>query len=70
MMIVLLIVGIILILEFLGALIYAGKSASGLTYVICRPFGIPLNMFVGFILRVALVAFAVFCLIKSIPAIF
>lgn len=70
MMIVLFIVGIVLVLEFVGALIYAGKSASGLSYVICRPFGIPLSMFVGFITRVALIALAVFCLVISIPSIF
>lgn|GEM_PF-5803675 len=69
-MIVLFIVGIILILEFVGALIYAGKSASGLTYVICRPFGIPFSMFFGFIIRILLIALAVFCLVKSIPVIF
>lgn len=69
-MIVMFIVGIILVLEFIGALIYAGKSASGLTYVICRPFGIPFSMFLGFVIRVALIAIAVFCLVKSIPAIF
>ena len=69
-MIALFIVGIILVLEFIGALIYAGKSASGLTYVICRPFGIPFSMFLGFIIRILLIALAVFCLVKSIPVIF
>ena len=69
-MIALFIVGIVLVLEFIGALIYAGKSASGLTYVICRHFGIPFSMFLGFIIRILLIALAVFCLVKSIPVIF
>ena len=69
-MIVMFIVGIVLVLEFIAALIYAGKSASGLTYVICRPFGIPFSMLLGFIIRVALIVIAVFCLEKSIPTIF
>lgn len=69
-MIALFIVGIVLVLEFIGALFYAGKSASGLTYVICRPFGIPFSMFLGFIIRILLIALAVFCLVKSIPVIF
>lgn len=69
-MIVMFIVGIVLVLEFIAALFYAGKSASGLTYVICRPFGIPFSMFLGFIIRILLIALAVFCLVKSIPVIF
>lgn len=69
-MVALFIIGIIIVLEFVAALIYSGASASGLIWVICRPFLIPLPMIVGFILRVALIGFAVFCLVKSIPAIF
>ena len=69
-MVALFIIGVIIVLEFVAALLYAGKSASGLTYVICRPFGIPFSMIIGFIVRIALIAFAVFCLTKSIPAIF
>jgi hypothetical protein len=69
-MIALFIIGVVLLLELLAALIYAGKSASGLTWVICRPFLIPMPMFLGFIVRLVLIGFAVFCLTKSIPVIF
>ena len=69
-MVLMFIIGLILLIELVAALIYAGKSASGLTYVICRPFGLPLPMFWGFIARIALIALAIFCLTKSIPAIF
>jgi len=64
------ILGVIIVIEFIASLIYAGKSASGLSYIICRPFGIPFSMFLGLIVRVLLIAAAAFCLTKSIPAIF
>ena len=69
-MVVLFVVGVVLILELIAALIDAGKSAPGLTWMICRPFRIPLPMIVGFIVRLALIGVAVYCLTKSIPAIF
>lgn len=70
MMIALFIIGIVLVIELIASLIYAGKSASGLTYIICRPFGIPMSMLLGLIVRLVLIGFAVFCLTKSIPALF
>ena len=69
-MIALFVIGIVLVLEIVVALLYAGKSASGLIWVICRPFRVPLPMIVGFIVRLVLIGAAVFCLTKSIPAIF
>ena len=69
-MIALFIIGIIIIIELVVALIYAGTSASGLTYIICRPFCIPMPMIFGLIVRLALIAAAAFCLTKSIPVIF
>lgn len=69
-MIALFVIGVVILLELLAALVYAGKSASGLTWVICRPFLIPMSMVLGFIVRLVLIGFAVFCLTKSIPVIF
>lgn len=69
-MVALFIIGVIIVLEFIVGLFRAGRSASGLTYFICRPFGIPFSMIIGFIVRIALIALAVFFLTKSIPAIF
>ena len=69
-MIALFIIGIIIIIELVVALIYAGTSASGLTYIICRPFCVPMPMIFGLIVRLALIGFAVYCFTTSIPAIF
>ncbi len=69
-MVALFVIGTVILLELLAALVYAGKSASGLTWVICRPFLIPMPMVVGFIVRLVLIGLAVFCLTKSIPVVF
>ena len=69
-MVILFVLGIIIIIEFIIRILYAGSSASGLTYIICRPFGIPLPMIIGFIARIVLIGLAIFFLTISIPAIF
>lgn len=70
MNILLFVVGIVLVLEFVIALLKAGKSASGLTYFICRPFGWPLSMFWGLLVRIALIVGGVVMIVKTIPVIF
>lgn len=47
----------ICILEILIRL-FGASSASDFTYFICRPFGIPFSMFVGFLVRIILLVLA------------
>ena len=44
------IVGVILLAELLFV-IFSAKSAPDYTYYLCRPFGIPFNMFIGALVR-------------------
>lgn len=58
MHLVLILLALVIYAEFLGMLYYSGKSASGITWFLCRPFMIEMSLLYGLLTRIALLIIA------------